>query len=524
MRPNYGWRIAISLSILLLVFPGCLIQKVKAQDITIMNPSLEGIARENAVPPFWMKCGISPDIQPGKCCNVILPASDGATYEGMLSSPIWVEGMSPTLSGVLRKGVKYTMSFDLAYPPVYYTQQVASGTMAIYAGHKAGDTTVVLWKSPLFYHKDWKRYTIEFTPDADYEHISFYSYFNPCEGCKLAGALIDNISETIREVPHITVNARNTCKGVNHGVATVVASGGGAPYTYSWEPVNRTGESIDNLRKGAYSVTVTGANGASVTESFEIGEYELALDATITEVACFGYNNGEIALKAAGGSAPYGFSIDGGQTFSTSSVFGSLKPGSYDLVVMDAAYCRASYPAVKVEQPAPLKVVQVLTTAVSCESVKDGKVAVWATGGTPPYRYSIPDAGPWQADSVLNKLDEGHYYYEVTDGHDCFAGGNVTIEKEWRDCAVFIPSAFSPNGDGINDIFRAVIHDDIREYQMMVFDRWGRLVFESKNPEMGWDGSIKGTTITVGSYLYVVTYTDSKGQGRKHTGNLTMVR
>jgi gliding motility-associated-like protein len=88
----------------------------------------------------------------------------------------------------------------------------------------------------------------------------------------------------------------------------------------------------------------------------------------------------------------------------------------------------------------------------------------------------------------------------------------------------FIPNAFTPNGDGINDIFKPVL-SDFNEFNLMIFDRWGNLVYSSNNPQEGWNGSLSnGEMATPGVYNYRLNYTNIKAEKRIIYGKVTLLR
>ncbi|MFM8433478.1 MAG: gliding motility-associated C-terminal domain-containing protein [Bacteroidota bacterium] len=86
---------------------------------------------------------------------------------------------------------------------------------------------------------------------------------------------------------------------------------------------------------------------------------------------------------------------------------------------------------------------------------------------------------------------------------------------------IYIPNAFTPNGDGINDRF-GVKGEGILNFSMRIFDRWGEVIFESDDPTRTWDGNYLGRPVQQGTYVYQVT---SEAMGRRaRTGAVTVVR
>lgn len=494
----------------------------KSQDITIENPSLEGTPAGGAVPPSWIKSTDSPDIQPG-FFGVARPASDGKTYVGILANKNWTEGIAQQLKGVLKAGRTYQLSFDLAYTTFYY-RNICSGALEIYGGNTASERKERLWFSGFIRDTAWQTMTVTFTPSADYTYLSFWTCFDStCTKNRLSGLLLDHFSGKIREVPQIKVSVHNSCKGLNNGTLSVSVSNGNGPYTYRCMPGNYRGNTVSNLGAGTYEVTVTGANGISAKQKVQVTDYEMTVDASITNARCAGGNDGQLVLKARGGIEPYKFSMDSGNTFQDVPVFSNIGPGSYNVLVKDRLGCITAMDDFVITQPAPLSVVSAKTRVVSCSSVKDGQIILTVTGGTSPYRYGLSKYNT-QADSILHGLDAGEYHYYVLDSHDCSIDGSVVIERHEGNCGVFIPTAFSPNGDGKNDLFKVVVRNAVKDFNLTVYGRWGELIFRTTHTDQGWDGYYRGNELPAGTYVYMVTYIDSMGQTMKQTGSLVLVR
>lgn len=88
---------------------------------------------------------------------------------------------------------------------------------------------------------------------------------------------------------------------------------------------------------------------------------------------------------------------------------------------------------------------------------------------------------------------------------------------------LYVPEAFSPNGDGLNDTFRAVgmLWDSFR---LMIYTRWGQVLFQSDNPETGWDGTVDGQPVAAGTYVYQIEASDSLGKGFRKRGLVAVIR
>ena len=85
------------------------------------------------------------------------------------------------------------------------------------------------------------------------------------------------------------------------------------------------------------------------------------------------------------------------------------------------------------------------------------------------------------------------------------------------------PDAFSPNGDGLNDVLLPLV-TPLRDFTVRLYNRWGNLVFSSSNPTESWDGSINGDKCPSGAYVYSIQGIDDTGQDRTVKGTVMLVR
>ena len=108
------------------------------------------------------------------------------------------------------------------------------------------------------------------------------------------------------------------------------------------------------------------------------------------------------------------------------------------------------------------------------------------------------------------------------DENGCENTGNVLVVVNLEDL-IDVPSAFSPNGDGLNDILY-VKGPGIVQMNFMVFNRYGQLVFESTSQQIGWDGTHKGKPLNQGVFVYTLEYTLSNGEDGNKSGNVTLMR
>ncbi len=113
-------------------------------------------------------------------------------------------------------------------------------------------------------------------------------------------------------------------------------------------------------------------------------------------------------------------------------------------------------------------------------------------------------------------------YVTGTDIHGCHSSDRVSIPVE--DCVkFFIGSAFTPNGDGLNDIFIPFGNlGGVTSYDFIIYNRWGQVVFQTDNPYKGWDGYFEGNRMT-GVFTYIINFTTMAGNISQKTGTVTII-
>lgn len=124
--------------------------------------------------------------------------------------------------------------------------------------------------------------------------------------------------------------------------------------------------------------------------------------------------------------------------------------------------------------------------------------------------------------TTISAFDDFNIYVGTMDANGCGLADSAILKTE-PCCTLLMPNAFSPNGDGINDVFCAVGGQSIENIFLQIFDRWGQRVFFSYNPAVGWDGSFKGTKCDVGTYFYHLSYKCDDEMADKR-GDITLIK
>ena len=215
------------------------------------------------------------------------------------------------------------------------------------------------------------------------------------------------------------------CKGTTTGSATVTATGGTAPYTYSWAPSGGSAATASNLAAGTYTVTATDSKGCTGTKQIIITEPAAILTATTsqTNVLCNAGTTGSATATPAGGTGPYTYSwAPSGGSAATAS---NLAAGTYTVTIKDANLCTITK-TVTITEPTALTATTTQTN-VLCKSATTGSATVTPTGGTGAYTYSWAPSGGSAA--TASNLAAGTYTVTIKDANLCTITKTITITE-----------------------------------------------------------------------------------------------
>ncbi|HMK02585.1 MAG TPA: gliding motility-associated C-terminal domain-containing protein [Ferruginibacter sp.] len=116
------------------------------------------------------------------------------------------------------------------------------------------------------------------------------------------------------------------------------------------------------------------------------------------------------------------------------------------------------------------------------------------------------------------------YLFKAQRYPNCDVVGVSMVNVKTCQQFVFMPNAFTPNGDGLNDVLKATLNRTPKFYQLNIFSRYGQKIFESRNPLIGWDGRYKGKHQNTGGYVWQITYQFTGGQVLVESGECLLIR
>lgn len=213
----------------------------------------------------------------------------------------------------------------------------------------------------------------------------------------------------------ITIDAVESisCFGQTDGAIAISVEGGTMPLTYQWSN-HKTTEDLDSLSLGTYKVTVSDAEGVSITSPDIVIEQPEVMSVALNfvqSVTCADADNGAIEITVYGGTEPYEFNWSDGSVEEDPT---NLPMGDYTFTITDAKGCTWDSPTVKVNEPNAIVLYETITSATSGES--DGMIEIDLNGGLPPYQFY------WDNGSIsanLQNVPAGTHCLTVTDAYEC---------------------------------------------------------------------------------------------------------
>jgi gliding motility-associated-like protein len=324
-----------------------------------------------------------------------------------------------------------------------------------------------------------------------------------------------------------------SCYGDSTGALLAAPQGGTKPYAYQWSN-GSTQQGADNLPAGRYALTLSDSRGCTLVDSSRVSQPLTALDATVgaTMPKCFGAKNGSLHIQANGGTPPYVYALNN-KPFNGSPIQIALGAGDYAPKIVDKKGCLLELPLVLLAQPDPFSVD--LGPDFSILLGRDTQLFAQVVNnqGKTTYDWQAADA-PWLScldcpDPLVEQLEYERYFtVDVSDSAGCRAEDQVRIQV-LKPRKVFVPTGFSPNGDGNNDLLLLHGQSNTRVLSFALYDRWGEQVYQGRDfllndPAQGWDGQFQGKPCDPGVFVWVLEVEYSDGVKDLYKGNTTLVR
>jgi gliding motility-associated-like protein len=305
---------------------------------------------------------------------------------------------------------------------------------------------------------------------------------------------------TINEYCTVTDSTRVTVKKfspISIGNDTTFCAGGAVKLhappgfaRYLWQDGSRDDNYLAT-QKGMYWLSALNANGCYskdtmlVIDVYPLPVINLGRDGTL----CLNNN----ILHAGTGQKNYAW-----QDGSADSVFRVNEAGTYSVTVINGHGC-VNADTINVTEIIAGPSGFLVHDISMCEN---GTAQLNPMGSWASYLWSTGDAK-----SSITIKQPGQYWLQVTDYNACVGRDTVSVVIK-DDCpkVVYFPNAFTPNDDGLNDIFKPFTAAPLEKYSLKIYNRWGQMIFTSNDPLQGWNGKYRSVVITPGVYVYLCSY------------------
>lgn len=330
------------------------------------------------------------------------------------------------------------------------------------------------------------------------------------------------------ELPKLeSVISDSTICGLSNGKLTITASGGYGQISYSINGVAfQSNPVFSNLAEGSYTVYIK--DQAGCVESLPVMVHAVGvpeiLDIKITHATC-DEDNGEVEILVNNGRPPYEYNVSG-QVTNYEGSFRNLSPGAYIVIIADQLSCilQSGFDIKKIPPPV------ISGFDFIHQECGNNFVAGTTTAlpGVRPFRFSFDGGLTWQSDSISYRINTGSIQLSVIDATGCRADSLIPLID---DIHFYVPNVFSPDNDGINDLFIPSItrgaEGEVKRYQ--IFDRWGSLKFEASGfsvheDDPWWKGvGIENKIVEPGVYVYIIEILLNDGRMICRNGDVTVV-
>ena len=321
----------------------------------------------------------------------------------------------------------------------------------------------------------------------------------------------------------------NSCPGRLDAEVQAFVSGGTGPYQFLWNN-GRTGPTLDDIGPGLYTAVVTDSKGCTIADTVSVFD-RLPIEG-MTEIQnpiCQGENTGSITVSVINANPPFEIFLNDAKELDERIT--NLAAGDYEIVISDRFGC-SWYETATVIDP-PLLTISLPSNEIVAQqgdslrlearsSIQQLSKIEW----TPAEALSCTDC----LQPVTTTTKSKRYTVRVTDSLGCTRSAAVLIKVD-KQLRLFLPSAFSPDGDQQNDFFHPITSSQVLGIpRFEVFDRWGNRLYHRTDlqvptvPEDGWDGKHLGQNVPTGVYVYWVQATLVDGRNEVVKGEVLLLR
>lgn len=320
----------------------------------------------------------------------------------------------------------------------------------------------------------------------------------------------------------LVIDIQTNCQSQLSDVELIASNGLNGGFTYDLESeITSTGIYTD-LEPGIYNLSVLDDQGCTLDTSFTINSFN-SMDSLVFSIqnAYCGNSNGSFVLEAAYGNFVNPIYIFQNETISILENISGLQAGIYTLEVTDINGCTydttVSIPMI---QPDTFSL-NYSSHAPGCG--EKGSISIEeVSGGFPPYYYSF-NGGAFGSNSNFQYLEDGLLGIDIVDNVGCEFNYAIPLQGSTEFETLFIPNCFTPDGDESNPVW-FVKGNCVTEFECIIFNRWGQVIFEYMDIDAYWDGTFAGEICQDGVYFYKINVQYFSGKKQDYHGHITLFR
>lgn len=325
----------------------------------------------------------------------------------------------------------------------------------------------------------------------------------------------------------LNVNITHAVCHLNNAAVMVAATPDVQAYSINNGVRQATGQ-FTKLAAGSHLVSVFTSLGCRKDTTITIEDYARpapAIQIGTSVPDCYNHSNGSITILATGPNAPFTYRLANG-AFSALTTFGNLQSTTYQLSVRDSGGCVydtvATIPNYVLVKP----VASYQTTDPVCVTPQSGTVQLNVTGSGAPYQIAYQNK-LYPANHLFDRLSYGDHLFLIEDRYKCVVDSALVpltlIQLDICD-TVYVPTAFTPNQDGRNDVFKATAYGILLQFTLSVYNRFGQLVFQTSDVNKSWDGKVNGFSQPAGVYVWMMKYAFGSRPPRQQQGTIVLIR
>ncbi len=323
------------------------------------------------------------------------------------------------------------------------------------------------------------------------------------------------------------------CFGDNTGKAFIAGTGPGSPFQYAWSN-GEIGDSAVMYSAGIHTVIVTDVFNCTEEITFEVLQPDegVVAEIIVSNISCVNSTDGEIEVNASGGTGVYKYKIDGGEFSANNKIIG-LAAGTYTVVIQDLDGCEFIVENIVISDISNIGLelgddifVDYGSTLTLVPSVGGNQVDImyfWTSADISEF-----DCTTCETPTIRDITKPMEVRLKVVNQAKCEA---TDVLKIWvnKDESISVPTGFTPNNDGANDVLIVYGKENVIVNSFQVYSRWGELMFSRTNintndESEGWNGTWNGELVSPGVYVWVAEVLFEDGRIDRLNGNVNLIR